>query len=254
MAVLEDESAGGGPEALALEGLTDDLEDLLGVLASRADLIERQLARGNHREAKASVDAMRRTIEESRRVTAGLRSIVRRSVPATRAVDLRWLLDQLAPLFDAMAGETVRIERHVASELPALQASQLGLRRALLNLVVNAREALGDGEGSISISVDPAQRDGRDGVEIAVADDGPGIEPEILAEVTEPNVSTKVGATGLGLVTVSEVVEAGRGSLTIESEPGEGCTVTLWFPAEGSGTPSGSGSGEPVEQDQLSGS
>ncbi len=254
MAVVEDESADAGPEALALAGLAHDLDNLLGAMALRADMIERQLARGNQREAKASVDVMRRAIEESRRLTGGLRSIVRRSVPATRAVDLKWLLDQLAPLLDAMAGDAVSVKRHVAKDLPAIQASQLGMRRALLNLVVNAREALADSEGSISISVAPASHDGRRGVELKVADDGPGMEPDLLARATEPNVSTKAGSSGLGLTTVVDVVQAGGGSLLIESEPGEGCTVTLWLPAAGSGPASEAGGGEPVGQDQLSGS
>ena len=86
-------------------------------------------------------------------------------------------------------------------------------------------------EGTVVITGTERVRDGRVGVDLSVAVDGPGMAPELLAKATEPNVSSKSGSSGLGLATVAEVVKESQGHLAIESAPGEGCTVTIWLPA-----------------------
>lgn len=230
MAIAEDETAELRAEAIAVTGVAHDLDNLLFTLAVRADLMERQLASGDVRGALSNIDVVRWAIDESRQLTGGLRNIVRRRVQLVGPIDLVALVEQMAPLLDAMAGETVAVERRLG-KAPAVKADQLGLRRVLLNLVTNAREALGDDPGSIVISVEEVERDERDGVELRVSDTGPGMTPEVQAAVADPGAFSQAGGSGLGLATVAEVVEASDGSLSIESEPGEGCAVILWFPA-----------------------
>ena len=108
------------------------------------------------------------------------------------------------------------------------------LRRALINLVENACQAMTDGGGA---RADTAQRrltvasrvaGGR--VEIVVADTGPGIPEEVLPQVLEPLFSTKPFGTGLGLPTVQRTLEDHGGGIEIDSEPGRGTRVRLWLP------------------------
>jgi signal transduction histidine kinase len=113
-------------------------------------------------------------------------------------------------------------EEHLAITGDAAQ-----LRQAILNLVVNAMEAMPEG-GRLTVST---RRQGDD-VHIAVSDTGPGIRPEDRERLFAPFFTTKVSGTGLGLVIVSQVVENHRGSVDIESAVGTGTTFHVRLPQE----------------------
>src|SRR5262249_3391766 len=109
------------------------------------------------------------------------------------------------------------------------------IKQVLFNLLLNAREAMANGHGSVTIA---GQRAGEGMVRLSVRDSGSGISPEALPHIFEPFYTTKSradrddrGGLGLGLYVSKQLVEEGGGKLTVESKPGDGATFTLWLPA-----------------------
>jgi signal transduction histidine kinase len=116
----------------------------------------------------------------------------------------------------------VRYEVDVEPGLPRVRARAGELKEVLLNLLENARAAL-EGSGAVRVS---ASR-GAEAIELAVADDGKGIAPELLTKVFDPHFSTRSSGTGLGLAIVRRLVDSWGGSVWAESEPGRGTTVRV---------------------------
>ncbi len=158
----------------------------------------------------------------------------------------------LAPLFAEIAemcraacpvGITVSCS---APEGLCVPADATQLRQVLWNLVRNAVQALGE-RGTIRMSAAVAPKglpqasaaesrsdaDGEDAVEILVADDGPGIAPEVVERIFDPFFTTKPSGTGLGLATVHRIVTAHRGAVHVVSAPGQGATFRVLLPARG---------------------
>lgn len=105
------------------------------------------------------------------------------------------------------------------------------LRRALLNLISNGCDAMPLG-GQLRISARPRSERGIDYVELEVADQGHGIDPEVLHRVFDPFFTTKASGTGLGLSITKSIVESNGGRIWAESREGEGSTFRLWLPAQ----------------------
>ena len=124
----------------------------------------------------------------------------------------------------------VHVSVEIADGLPLIRADARLLKRTLLNLVENALHAV-NGAGSVKINV----REGPNGarsVEVAVADTGVGVEPELKERIFEPYFSTRAAGTGLGLAIAKKVVEDHGGSIMLESEPGRGTTVRMRLPVD----------------------
>ena len=124
----------------------------------------------------------------------------------------------------------VHVSVEIADGLPLIRADARLLKRTLLNLVENALHAV-NGAGSVKINV----REGPNGVrsvEVAVADTGVGVEPELKERIFEPYFSTRAAGTGLGLAIAKKVVEDHGGSIVLESEPGRGTTVRMRLPVD----------------------
>jgi signal transduction histidine kinase len=132
--------------------------------------------------------------------------------------------------------DTVTITRDFRADATAVTFDRDELRRAIINLVDNACQAMTDADrpgdtgtgGELALST----RMNGTRVEITIADTGPGIPAEVLPQVLEPLFSTKTFGTGLGLPTVQQIMEAHGGGLEITSEENRGTTVVLWLPLE----------------------
>jgi signal transduction histidine kinase len=134
----------------------------------------------------------------------------------------------VATLVEAMDEPGLVLELNIAANLPAVRCEPIGLRRAILNLVLNARDAMG-GNGIVGIDV-RALDHGE--VELRVLDDGVGMSRATLARVFDPLFTTKTdGLGGIGLPMVERFVREAGGTIAIESEPGIGTTITLRLPA-----------------------
>lgn len=134
---------------------------------------------------------------------------------------VRELTDAIAPQLDAQGIELIA---DVPSDL-AVSADSHMLRRGLLNLLLNAVDVLPSG-GAIFVSATPCH----DGVEIEVADTGPGMSDEARTRAFEPFFTTKSGGTGLGLAIVYRIAEVHRGCVRAMNCPDGGAAVSLWLP------------------------
>jgi two-component system nitrogen regulation sensor histidine kinase NtrY len=124
---------------------------------------------------------------------------------------------------------------HVADDVPMVPGNVDSLGRALTNVLLNAVEASPPG-APLELRVRRAQHEGRDAVEVAVHDSGCGIPEARLARIWEPYVTHKAGGTGLGLAIVRQTLQAHNGAVSAESRPGEGTTIRLFLPTEGTVT------------------
>ncbi len=144
-----------------------------------------------------------------------------------RKLDLNYLVNDVIYLYkDYPTGIEINLQ---LSTTPAfLLADEGRLRQLLHNLVKNAAEACYQQGGIISIhtQVEDVQRE----VKLVITDNGPGFEPEVINNVYEPYVTTKIKGTGLGLSIVKKIVEEHEGVIAIQSQPGEGASIVMRFP------------------------
>ncbi|HTY58840.1 MAG TPA: ATP-binding protein, partial [Bacteroidota bacterium] len=138
-------------------------------------------------------------------------------------LDVGPVIEEAVRLFGQEA--SVSFDILVQENLPQVVADRDELRRALINIIRNGIQAM-DGAGSIRIR--GASRG--EGIAIAVTDFGKGVPPEMIDKLFMPNFSTKTDGMGLGLAIVKKTVEDLHGTVTLDSEPGKGTTVTVWLP------------------------
>ena len=151
-------------------------------------------------------------------------------------VDIGQLLKLIeAPLVGALPPD-VNLELDVAEDLPPAYIDRQFVERALLNLVLNARDAMPEG-GDVTIAatleLPTASQTGRCKrmIRLSVVDCGTGMDGDTLKMAGHPNFSTKTNGTGLGLATIKQLIESLGGGLSIRSAPAQGTTIDLWLPA-----------------------
>lgn len=185
-----------------------------------------------------------RAAERGGKLVKKLLAFARQQDVVPETVNLGVLLDEARPLLERSAGPDVDVRIAMPGELPPARVDPSMLESALINLAVNARDAI-DGRGTLDIAVSllGAHDDGwPDGIAgdralcIRVSDDGRGMPPDVLARVTEPFFTTKPPGegTGIGLAMVAGFAQESGGALRIDSRDGHGTDVFLYLPvAEG---------------------
>jgi PAS domain S-box-containing protein len=222
-------------------GLAHDFNNLLTVIMGGVDAIARSKLTDTARINRA-LDMTRQATERAANLTARLLAFSRRQPLQPTPTDLNTLVRDMTELLHRTLGETIEIEGVLSSRLWTADIDQNQLENAVLNLAVNARDAmpsggkltietantyLGDSYAAVDAEVVPGQY-----VLLSVSDTGSGMAPEILSKVFEPFFTTKeVGrGTGLGLSMVYGFVKQSGGHVTIYSEVGQGTTVKLYLP------------------------
>jgi two-component system NtrC family sensor kinase len=221
-----------------VSGIAHELNNPLTSIAGYAQLM---LGRGAGRESKAYREAdAKKIFEEAQRATAIVKNLLlfARETPPERApVDLNAVVERTLALcsYDLKV-ENISVEMNLAEELPRVLADAHQLQQVVLNLVVNARQAIGEFRPSGTIrlrtySVSPAR------VALEVTDTGPGIAPEIASRIFDPFFTTKaVGVgTGLGLSIVFGIVQEHGGEIYVDSQPGRGAVFVVELPASPAG-------------------
>ena len=221
-------------------GVAHDFNNLLTVITGNAEVLAEDLRAQPQLAALADmvVQAGQRAADLIQRLLA----FARRQPLAPVAVDVPRQLAELEPLLRRSLGENIRIEVALGESLPPVMIDPAQLDNALLNVCLNARDAMPQG-GTLSIEAQQRTLDEAycrlhaevapgHYVAISVSDTGTGIAPEDLPHVFEPFFSTKPDGkgTGLGLAMVYGFVKQSGGHVAIYSEPGLGTTVTVYLP------------------------
>jgi signal transduction histidine kinase len=212
-------------------GIAHDFNNLMTPILGGLDMLSRdqQLDARARRLAEGALGSARKAVK----LTGQLLAFSRRQKMEMKPVALRTLFDELRPLLEQSAGSGIRIETEVDDDSLCVLTDANQLELALLNLVLNARDAMpGGGLVRISASAEPPRDRTERSVAIAVSDSGSGLPSDVLQCATQPFFTTKPpgSGTGLGLAQVHGTVEQSGGSLDIESEQGRGTTVTLRLP------------------------
>jgi signal transduction histidine kinase len=222
-------------------GVAHDFNNLLAVILGYASFIERRAEPGS-RDAR-DVTEIRKAGERATRLTRQLLSFARREVVRPRVLDLTGVVLEMEELLRRTLGEHVVLRTSLAADLWPIMADYGQLEQVLVNLSVNARDAMPEG-GTLTldtenIAVDEAYASMRTGlvpgryVRLRVSDTGVGMTPEVAARAFEPFFTTKPKGegTGLGLATIHGIVAQAGGHVQVYSEPGLGTTFTLLLPA-----------------------
>jgi signal transduction histidine kinase len=211
-------------------GVAHDFNNLLMVASSGMELLERTTDPVRRDRLK---DGIRQAIDRGAKLTQQLLTFARRSPLAPEVLDVGARILGLQDLLERSLRENIRVELDVGDALWPIEVDPSQLDVAILNIAINARDAMPDG-GVIHIGAHnyPGRRNDGDMVRVTIRDTGAGMDPAVLEKVFEPFFTTKgVGSgTGLGLSQVYGFVRSSGGDIRIESEPGTGTIVFLLFP------------------------
>jgi DNA-binding response OmpR family regulator/nitrogen-specific signal transduction histidine kinase len=213
-------------------GLAHDFNNLLTAVVGNLDLIRHRAAEANVR--KWAENALK-AAERGSRLTSQLLAFSRTQKLDTVAVDVNGLISGMEELLVQSLGAAHTIKFELAPDLPAAVANTNQLELAILNLSINARDAMPD-SGTLKISTAVASPDAKY-VLVAVADTGTGMPPDVVARAFDPFFTTKPTGkgTGLGLSQVYGIVRQAGGDVSIDSEVGQGTIVTLHLPVASQG-------------------
>jgi PAS domain S-box-containing protein len=229
-------------------GIAHDFNNILTAILGTSDLMLGDLPPDH--PVRADALEVRKAALRAAELTRQLLAYSRRQVLAPDRIDLNAVVSGVEPMLRRLIGADVELATALAPGLPAVRADAGQIEQVILNLVVNARDAMPQG-GRLSIetalaevpaasAAHPASLRPGGYVQLAVADTGVGMGPEIRAHLFEPFFTTKdVGkGTGLGLATVYGIVDQSGGAITVDSAPGRGTTMRILLPPAPSGEPS----------------
>jgi PAS domain S-box-containing protein len=211
-------------------GVAHDFNNLLTVVLGNIDMMARK-SEDDERRARR-IDAVRQAAERGRDLTRQLLAFSRRQHLQPVSLNVNLLIRDFAPLMRQAVGEAVTLELALADDALCAHVDPTQLETALLNLAVNARDAMPEG-GQLTIAT--RREDAH--VLIVIGDTGVGMSPEVRARVFEPFFTTKeVGkGSGLGLSQVYGFVRQSDGEVELETTPGQGTTFRLRLPASAPG-------------------
>jgi len=214
-------------------GIAHDFNNLLTVIVGGLDLISKKV---DDTKLKRYADNALAAAERGARLTAQLLAFSRVQKLEVRPTYVAPLIENMRPLLRNVLGPAITKRFDLHEHLTPVMADATQLELAVLNLAINARDAMPQGgtlvfeTRKVRVAGDPEMDDG-DFVELAIRDDGTGMSPEVVARAFEPFFTTKdIGkGTGLGLSMVYGVARQSGGTARIESTPGVGTTVKIYF-------------------------
>ncbi len=222
-------------------GVAHDFNNLLTVINGYSQLLLGKLSPGD--PLRANLEEIHKAGERAAGLTRQLLAFSRKQVLEPRVLDLNQVVEEMRPMLERLVGEDVEVRVELNAEAGTVRADPHQLEQVVMNLVVNARDAM-PGGGKLLIETARVERDesyaqshpeARAGryVMLAVSDNGVGMDEETRQRIFEPFFTTKeVGkGTGLGLSMVQGIVAQSGGYINVYSEPGQGTTFKIYLPA-----------------------
>jgi len=146
-------------------------------------------------------------------------------------LDLSRQISEIVPLIRASIPPAVQLDLHLGSGLPHVEADPAQMQQLVMNLAINAAEAVGNAPGNVTISTAAREHDAELQVVMIVSDTGCGMDEGTKVRIFDPFFTTKFTCRGLGVAAVLGIIRGHHGSIYVESRPGEGSTFTVVLPA-----------------------
>jgi two-component system cell cycle sensor histidine kinase/response regulator CckA len=221
-------------------GIAHDFSNLLTVISGYTQIL---LARhGDKVEGNKEIREIAKAADWAARLTGQLLAFSRKQVVEPRVLNLNHTVNEIQMMLDPLIGQSIEFATALADDLGNISADPGQLQQIIMNLVVNARDAMPDG-GTLRLTTDhltlpdvtverPPDATAGDYVVLAVTDTGHGMDPAAAGRIFEPFYTTKArgAGTGLGLSTVYGIIKQCGGEIEVESELGVGTTFRLYFP------------------------
>ena len=223
-------------------GIAHDFNNIMGGIMGHASLLRVDATEGT--DLYQGLDTIERAARRAADLTRRLLSFSRNSTPTVTDVDVGGVIaDTLSIAMPGFDKRTTLVQ-NVSSDLAYVPGDRTQLEEVFLNLIINARDAMGHHDGTLTVDADniavdapfcishgvPALPDG-DYVQVRVSDTGCGVSPEAREHMFEPFFTTRPEGTGLGLSIVWRVVHDHGGTVVVTSVPDRGTTFTLYLPA-----------------------
>ena len=239
-------------------GIAHDFNNLLNIISAYASvLVERGIDPGRHAEG---FEAIQRAVRRGSALVRQLLTFARKTEVVFDAVTLNTVVEEIVEILRATFPKEIVVEADLAADLPEIKADANQLHQAVLNLCVNARDAIPDG-GTITVQTEQvngeelrgrfADAAGKTYASVKVSDNGIGMDRGTSSRMFDPFFTTKnPGAgQGLGLAVVHGIVQSHHGFIDVSSEPGQGTAVQLFFPVSpGAQDAAGSRAESPVSR------
>ena len=234
-------------------GIAHDFNNMLGTIGNSLQMLRVRLMHGRSEDVERYLDLSEGAVRRAAALTHRLLAFSRRQTLDSRALDTNRLVRGMEDLIRRTAGPSIEVQVVGAPDLWATKADPSQLENSLLNLCINARDAMPDGGRLLIETANLAQAERRGGdaglpageyVLLSVTDTGVGMPPEVVGRIFEPFYTTKpLGmGTGLGLSMVYGFARQSGGQVSVRSNPGEGTTICLSLPRH---------HGEPTEPQDL---
>ncbi len=225
-------------------GLAHEIRNPLGVIKGSAEMLNQKLAGSN----ALATELAGYILSESNRLS----SLVTRFLDFARPLHADLVASNIASVLDRALndvaqfwkGPPVQVGKDYQENLPQVALDEGLAEQAFVNIIQNAYDAMSPNGGNLRVQVQRSRQSGRnreavDGVEVRIADSGPGISPELKEQIFNPFVTTKKSGVGLGLSIVSKIVDGHHGTIRLESpvggtrsgEEGPGTCFVMFFPA-----------------------
>ena len=222
-------------------GVAHDFNNLLCAITGNASLLQTRLGQSqtNYPELQSVVDASQRAADLTRQLLA----YAGKGKFIVQLVDLSVMARDLINLLRASISRLINLEMDLEEGLPCIETDPAQIHQVLMNLIINAGEAIGQNQvGTIRVITrcerlsEPQNEDVQDVlpdsyVLLKISDTGCGMDDRTQSKIFDPFFTTKSMGRGLGLSAVSGIVRSHRGTLRVNSSPGRGTTFSVWFPA-----------------------
>jgi PAS domain S-box-containing protein len=223
-------------------GVAHDFNNILTVINGYCELLLRRLKAND--PMRRHLDEVHRASDRAAQLTRQLLAFSRKQVLQPQVLDLNRIVTNMENMLRRLIGEDVELRTVLADNLAAVQADPGQIEQVILNLSVNARDAMPVGgkltirTANLTVTPDPVAGDDDDAIApgeyvvLSVCDDGVGMTPEVEAHLFEPFFTTKgVGkGTGLGLATCYGIIKQSNGDISVQTKPGQGTTFKVYLP------------------------
>jgi PAS domain S-box-containing protein len=222
-------------------GIAHDFNNILSILRGNLLLIEADLP-ADHPIAPA-ISEMSRACSRARDLVRQILTFGRQQEQDRKVISLSEVIEEALRLLRSTVPASIQIRSHVAPDSPTVLADASQVHQVVMNLGINASQAIGRGAGIIDVELEPVHADAMlashspdlhegDYVRLRIRDDGVGMTRDVLERIFEPFFTTKPQGmgTGLGLAVVRGIVKSHDGAITVYSEPGKGTQFHVYFP------------------------